>query len=230
MEGSLGWKGDSRFMGFAATEGAAPNSATFYTLIGNNWLTESGVWVEAPRYTSEGQRMFWLRNYNDPDTICVGQRFTNSTATGSQLVPGRYYQLSWDFAAFNPDAPFGDARRFSRPLMEVMSWNPAASRWDVVEIPLLFSNGTSSDPNQGLFQSFALGDWKALEWHTARAYFQAPAATGQPVFLWASMTGDSQGMLLDNIRLVSIPEPSGLMLPVLACLTLLHRQRRPSGK
>jgi hypothetical protein len=217
FEGSLGWTGSDTFVGETATAGAAVNGATFFTLVHDDLITESGTWIEDSTRAFEGDRMFWLRDYDDPDTICVGHRFTGI------LEAGVNYQLKFNFAAFDPDTPGGTTSLVTKPIAEVMHNDGTGNV--IEELPVSFSNGDDRDPDAGTYAEFAVSNWNNLQWFEATVNFVAPEDNGQPVYIWASMTNDSAGMLLDGISLVAVPEPTTAGL-LLALLTVVGTQRR----
>ena len=188
FESSLGWTGSDNFLGETATAGAAANGATFFTLVHDELITESGTWIEDSTRAFEGDRMFWLRDYNDPDTICVGHRFTGI------LKAGASYQLKFNFAAFDPDTPGGSNSLVTKPIAEVMRNDGSAN--EIKELPVSFSNGTVRNPDAGTFAEFPVSSWNNLQWFEATVNFIAPPDNGQPVYIWTSMTNDSAGMLL----------------------------------
>ena len=220
FEGNLGWTGTDSFMGESATIGAAANQATFYSLVHGDLITESGVWVDDPTRAFAGDRMFWLRNYDDPDTICVGHRLNNV------LVAGESYKLTFSFAAFNPDFSAGSNTEFTKPAIEVMAYDDTATAFVAKEQKITFSNGSVRNPATNSYSSFALSDWNNLQWHEATATFDAPESNGRPVYVWASMTNDSAGMLLDNVVLQAVPEPTSVGVGALLVVGLTFRRRR----
>lgn len=222
FESSFGWNPITDFNGAtnSATDGAAPNEAIRYTMIHDNLLTESGKWVEDPTRALEGDRMFWLRPYDDPDTICVGHRFN------SVLEAGVTYQLSFNFAAFDEGTPGGSSTLTTKPVAEVTSLNSAGA-FETAELVVEFDDGSTADPDNGVFAEFPIQDWNKLTWRTATATFVAPADNGREIYVWASMTNDSNGMLLDGITLRAIPEPAaGMLLMSLATIATLRRRRK----
>ncbi|MFK7818030.1 MAG: hypothetical protein AB8G99_04895 [Planctomycetaceae bacterium] len=218
FEGDLGWTGADSFLGSTATEGVAPNDASFFDFVGTDVITESGVWIEDAARAYQGDRMFWLRPYNDPDTICVGGRV-------SAAVEGTEIEYKFNFAAFDPTQPGGDPNTFSKPEIEVMSWD--GTDWVITTPVINFSDGQITDLSNSLVAEYEVGDWDDLAWHEATTTITVPDLNGQPLYLWASMTNDSNGMLLDNIRIAQTPEPGSLfMLAFLAGPLLQHRRRR----
>ncbi len=220
FEGSLGWTGTDSFMGQSATLGAAPNGARFYDFIDSNMITEAGTWIEDSSRTFEGNRMFWLQNYNDPDTICAGFRFNNV------LTSGATYKMEWSFAAFNPNNPTGSSTLTSKPIVEVMSWDSTLGDWVLTEPVMQMSDGQTSDPLGGNTVEYTLQDWDNLNWVTATSLIVAPESNGQAIYIWASMTNDSNGLLIDGIRFTAIPEPASWTLTGLALSVLMTRRRR----
>lgn len=227
FEGSLGWNGSAGFATASnmATEGAEVNGATRYTLVHDDLLTESGKWVEDPTRAFEGNRMFWLRPYDDPDTICVGHRLTNI------LNPGTTYELKFNLAAFDENVPAGSTA-ITKPVTEITAWDPNSGTdgaFVTSELPVSFSDGQTRDPVANTFGEFQLQDWDNLSWTTATTIFTAPESNGQSIYVWTSMTNDSAGMLLDGITLRAVPEPStGIVVAAMGLLGLLIRRRGKS--
>lgn len=164
--------------------------------------------------------MFWLRPYNDPDTICVGYRFN------SILEAGVTYQLSFNFAAFDEGTPSGSSTLTTKPVAEVTSLNSAGA-FETSELLVEFDDGSIADPDNGVYAEFPIQDWDNLTWMTATATFVAPEDNGREIYVWASMTNDSNGMLLDGITLTAIPEPAaGMLLFSMAAIGALRRRRK----
>ncbi|MEL7497048.1 MAG: hypothetical protein AAFN77_05520 [Planctomycetota bacterium] len=213
FEGGLGWTGTDLFMGETATEGAAPGAARFFDMMDPDMITESGTWIEDSSRTYEGDRMFWLRDYNDPDTICAGRRFNGLTA-------GDVYDLKWSFAAFNPNNPTGTSTLTSKPIVEVMTWDTTIGDWVLWEPKLYLSDGQVSDPLGGNQVEYELQDWDNLNWTQSTSRFAIPELNGRPMYLWVSMTNDSNGLLIDGITFTAVPEPAALTLSGLALLLM----------
>ncbi len=222
FESDFGWNPVDSFVGAAnsATEGAAPNQATFFTLIHDDLITESGKWVEDSSRAYEGDRMFWLRPYDDPDTICVGHRFNNV------LQEGITYELSYKFAAFDENNSGGSSTLTTKPVAELSSFDTAGN-FGTTELAMSFDDGTVTNPNTNTFSEFPVQDWNNLTWMTATATFVAPPSNGQAIYVWASMTNDSNGMLIDGITLRAVPEPTaGFIVAAMGMLTLVSRRRK----
>ena len=219
FEGDTGWTAADLFQGQTATNGADPLGARYYDLIGGNMISESGVWIEDATRAYEGNRFFWIRNYADPDTICVGYRFNT-------LTSGASYKLDWQFAAFDDSNPDGDPTITSKPIVEVMSRNAANTDWLYSEPVLNFGDGQTADPENGNFVEYAVQDWDAISWTSASSTFVAPEANGQPLYIWVSMTSDSNGLLIDGITLTAVPEPASCTLATLALMLISTRRMR----
>lgn len=219
FEGDTGWTGASTFEGQTATVGAAANEARFFDFINVDTISESGVWIDDASRAYEGDRFFWLRNYADPDTICVGYRFDT-------LTTGASYQLDWQFAAFDQANPDGDAGITSKPVVEVMSRNAANTEWLLSEPKLEFGDGQTADPENGDYVEYAVQDWDAISWTSASSTIVAPEANGQPIYIWVSMTNDSNGLLIDGVTLTAVPEPASCTLATLALMLISTRRSR----
>lgn len=222
FETNLGWTGTDLFMGETATEGPAVNAARFFDFIDSDTIAESGVWIEDATRTYEGNRMYWLRDYNDPDTICLGKRFTG-------LTPGEVFDLEWHFAAFDPDNPNGTSALTSKPIVEVMSWDSSISDWVLSEPVLNFGDGQTTDYDNGIVTEYEVQDWDNLTWTSATSRFEVPELNGQPLYVWVSMTNDSAGLLVDSITFTAVPEPGSMVFLSFAMMALAGRRKRSKG-
>lgn len=218
FESNLGWTGSNTFVSAGATEGAAENGARFFDFIDSDTISESGVWIEDGTRAHAGDRFFWIRDYNDPDTICVGKRFNG-------LVAGQWYDLDWHFAAFDPDNPAGGTQ-VSKPIVEVMSWDAAASDWVLSEPVMNFSDGNVTDYENGIVTEYQVQDWDNLAWTKSSSRFAIPELNGQPLYVWVSMTNDSAGLLIDSISFQAVPEPSSMFLASLFLWLGVARRKR----
>lgn len=219
FEGSVGWTGTDSFIGETATNGAAPNGARFFDFIGTNVISEAGVWIDDPSRAFEGDRMFWLQPYNDPDTICVGGRVDGAIEC-SEVT------FQFNFAAFDLNHPTGDSNTFSMPAVEIMSWDSASSSWAIETATINFDDGQVTNPATGEEAEYAVGDWDNLQWYEGTSTFKVPVLNNRPLYLWTSMTNDSNGLLIDNIRIAQVPEPSSLALVLVGSLLAGTRRRR----
>jgi hypothetical protein len=139
-------------------------------------------------------------------------------------VEGAEINYKFNFAAFDPTQPDGDLNTFSMPAIEVMSWS--GSEWIITTPTITFSDGQITDPANNIVAQYAVGDWDDLDWHEASMSITVPELNGQPLYLWSSMTNDSNGMLLDNIRIAQTPEPSSLILMAMVAVPMVQRRRR----
>jgi len=228
---SVGWTGtDSFHTATSATIGAAASGATFNTFIHDELVTESGTWVQDSAHSYSGDRMFWLNDYDDPDTICVGHQFNN-------LVAGQKLRLTWNFAAFNPVVSGGSSTNFVKPAVELSYRDSVTNNFEVIDQVIDFGSGGTSDPSIDDYDMFALQDWNNLSWDSATSIIDVPETNGQEITIWVSYLSDADprntlpnsnigGLLIDNIALVAVPEPTMVTLTGLLMLGLGTCRRR----
>ena len=221
------WDGTASFV-----DSNNASALMFWNNQASSWVPDSNsTWVQDATRASDGSRFVWLgppgAPYNEANTY-VSQTVPvlGTGAPGTALVAGAMYHLSLDHAFFDPNDPTNSMNMDSTLQIYYMLGN--AMNMGDPNNPMLTDN--PSTLTALLTDTGTTESWASVHWTQAGVDFQMPDTTGYDylrIFIAAPANGGStpsMGVLVDNVSLVAVPEPSSLLL--LGVAFAIRRRRR----
>jgi hypothetical protein len=191
----------------------------------NGWRTSNhSVWINDPARATDADRFVWLQHSKgNATTITQDLRYYTSGDSSTSIVGGSTYQLSLDFAYFDPgDVDGSNSMQSSLQVYYRLGTDAEdADPFTDTELMMDFNNVSPwADLSGG----------SGLTWHNGTMTFTLPNIPGYDflrIYIASpqdSIATPSRGVAIDNISLAAVPEPSALL--ALGSLGLLSLRRK----
>jgi hypothetical protein len=195
----------------------------------NGWRTSNhSVWINDPTRAADADRFVWLQHSKgNATTITQDLRYYTSGDSTTSIVGGSTYQLSLDFAYFDP----GDVNGTNSMQSSLQVFYRLGTDLDdadpFTDTELLMDFGSVSPWAD-------LSGGSGLTWYNGSMTFTLPSIVGYDfmrIYIASpqdSIATPSRGVLIDHLSLSAVPEPSALL--ALGSLGVLSLRRRRTSR